>query len=278
MTQPIAMPIMVSDQLQQLHGEWRAYRRDRAFGMEQTEAMTRVSERTSNMNVHGDVVYRAMVGLTQMSIDGADEWLDNAIRSALAFGTPTRNVFGRRLRDPLDGMIPRGQAAGAARREQARNEGVIRQEGHIDWERRDEVWVGPDGHPIAIASMLDNVLYDKINYCVRNVASLHRVYASDSDKTVLPKCWLRDRYLFRCLAREAGRRSLTFGNDVYTYLRDYVYEDRDTSDAEGPEYQPWRDPALAAVQSATMQRLGQIPLERAPSTLYGAPRRVLDLE
>jgi hypothetical protein len=84
--------------------------------------------------------------------------------------------------------------------------------------------------------------------------SLYRHYADPVAQAFNnPQAWLASRALLRSLVYVAAQRGLTFPNDVFGFLRDYLVEG--VMPAAPVNQTPWRDPALIDAQAATMQRL-----------------------
>lgn len=140
-----------------------------------------------------------------------------------------------------------------------------------DWYRTDASWKELDGHTIPIKDLQDRRLYDLIVWATRNLKQQHRTHAKPEDRSVIPRCWLRDRMLYRQLVHEAICRGMSFPKDVFCYLRDYLLNGQTISAIVGPE--PWKNPEWQSEQSDTLRAI----LQKRANADYGKQGRRIDL-
>jgi len=143
----------------------------------------------------------------------------------------------------------------------------------IDWEHATQ-WRTAQ-HEYEISQMEDKHLWETIIWLVRG-AVVHFTTSEDApaDKPLelAAKQWLPKQTVFRALLQESIRRSFTFPDDVFLYIRQYVMQRGQNAIAN---YQPWQDPQ-AAGQSQDLEAFLNQPIE-APED-YGKEFRAIDLE
>lgn len=167
---------------------------------------------------------------------------------------------------------PRGQRNSAARQASAAVRTTAMRHGTIDWDNIN-VWRPQASDEFALDDLSDSQVWNAVLYCVRDRVALHIFYATGDDTDVVPECWLRDRPLFQALIINAVRRGLTFPDDVFQYLRNYVLENTpDPGDAPPP----WKNPELAAEQEEMRRRIAARSVSQPPSA-DRRPARRLDL-
>lgn len=149
----------------------------------------------------------------------------------------------------------------------------------LDLNRTSGTWESADGRIININEMDQRHLHNTICYLIRNVELVHRE-SNDPDQTSLPKCWLRDRPLFRALLHEALRRNQIFPDDVFQYIRDYMLGAN--GDIVIDTAEPWNNAQLGLVQRPVLaeaqQALQRAAEAEAAARNYGRPLRHLDLD
>ena len=182
-----------------------------------------------------------------------------------------------KLRKQYGGLIgPRQRAAARKRKLDAETPDVFR----IRWDDT-ETWRLPSTEDpqriieMPFPEMDDKLLWTTLNWAIRNCEVLYIDYVAPTNDrrpvALAARLWLRDRSLFRAIARECIRRGFTYPKDIQAYLKHYLLDKNDT--LEG--YTPWRDPAHAQ-QADELKSLSDLPL-LPPEAQYGKSLRAIDL-
>lgn len=180
-----------------------------------------------------------------------------------------------------------GDLAGRRQREAAEARVAAAQDNifQIDW-YNSTVWAspGPNNQIVSwpINQMEDQHLWETINWLARNTVSLFQQYQPNArithTESLSAKHWLRVQPVFRALVQEAIRRRLTFPQDVYRYLRDYVLARG--SDEIQPAV-PWRDPEATYQQdelSSFLREEVDLPRPIDARREFGKEFRDIDLD
>lgn len=158
-----------------------------------------------------------------------------------------------------------------ARQQQKKAQPVPAPEATIVWGDAKTWSVCGQSWPIAELSNED--LWRIINYLVRDVERLFVACGNtapvDVSLALAARTWLRDRPAFRGLVQEAVRRDMTFPNDVFRYLREYVINAQGIVDTE-----PWRD-AERAEQREALRPVLATPAYQSGTTRYRRDRVVI---
>ena len=219
---------------------------------------------------------RARATSEEIEIDLADLFRP---RPGAEPATPSREeAYRQQVRNQraYGGMVTRRQQAAAEQR-RAENLAQVTSDPQpqllLDWFST-EFWHTEQG-TYRIADMVDQHLWQTVNWCVRSCLPLYLSYeptasTTNSAITTAPH-WLSVQPAFRSLLREGIRRGLTWPRDVHDYVRQYVL-DKSTGDIH--TYEPWNDPQARAEQQ-DLASLIDMPVE--VDETYGKEGRVIDL-
>ncbi len=189
-----------------------------------------------------------------------------------------------RNRAAAAGTYSQRQAESAARRRETQ-QAAAQPAWFIDWTKTD-VWTcpGPEGTPVQwpIPQMEHQHLWTTINWLVITCSSLYRQYNRVDPNESTPiglaaKRWLATRPIFRALLQEALRRRLTFPQEVFQYLKEYVLG-RESQAVQVS--QPWADPAAAYQNQELAGFLDEpivLPREIDSMAEFGRDFRIIDL-